>query len=150
MSKEAMTLAIEALQIGRDYAESERLHNVQGFKGYEHCAPDDAGSVKKIEDAIKAIEIALSEREALAKQEQGEPVALAEYDAGLLNDYGGGNVGWWLDYIRYELGRAHDHYQEQVADLYTTPQPKQEHGEPTKCCNHNCNEGRNCPLRNEI
>ncbi len=24
---------------------------------------------------------------------------------------------------------------------------KQEQGEPTKCCNHNCNEGRNCPLR---
>jgi len=68
--------------------------------------------------------------EALAKQEQGEPVALAEYDAGSLNDYGGGNVGWWWDYIRYELGRAHDHYQEQVADLYTTPQPKQEQGEP--------------------
>ena len=60
------------------------------------------------------------------KQEQGEPVALAEYDAGSLNDYGGGNVGWWWDYIRYELGRAHDHYQEQVADLYTTPPAQRE------------------------
>ena len=37
------------------------------------------------------------------------------YDAGLLNDYGGGNVGWWQDYIRAELERAHDHYQEQLA-----------------------------------
>lgn len=34
-----------------------------------------------------------------------------EYDAGSLNDYGGGNVEWWQDYIRAELGRAHDFYQ---------------------------------------
>lgn len=50
------------------------------------------------------------------KQEQ-EPVALNEYDAGLLNDYGGGNVEWWQDYIRAELGRAYEHYQSQI----TTP-----------------------------
>jgi len=35
---------------------------------------------------------------------------LAAYDAGLLNDYGGGNVDWWWDYIRSELERAHEHY----------------------------------------
>jgi hypothetical protein len=40
---------------------------------------------------------------------------LERYDAGLLNDFGGGNVGWWQDYIRAELERAHDHYQEQLA-----------------------------------
>jgi beta-galactosidase/beta-glucuronidase len=44
-----------------------------------------------------------------------EPVALEEYDAGLLNDYGGGNVEWWQDYIRAELGRAYEHYQSQIA-----------------------------------
>ncbi len=43
----------------------------------------------------------------------GEMV-LDEYDAGLLNDFGGGNVGWWQDYIRAELGRAHEFYQSQV------------------------------------
>lgn len=32
------------------------------------------------------------------------------YDAGLLNDYGGGNVEWWQDYIRAELERAHEYY----------------------------------------
>ena len=32
------------------------------------------------------------------------------YDAGILNDWGGGNVEWWQDYIRCELGRAHDFY----------------------------------------
>ncbi|MCW1431353.1 Lar family restriction alleviation protein [Novosphingobium sp. JCM 18896] len=41
---------------------------------------------------------------------QAEPVALDAYDAGLLNDYGGGDVNWWQDYIRAELGRAHDFY----------------------------------------
>lgn len=32
------------------------------------------------------------------------------YDAGLLNDFGGGDVDWWMDYIRAELDRAHDFY----------------------------------------
>ena len=45
-------------------------------------------------------------------QVQGE---LEPYDAGLLNDFGGGNVEWWQDYIRAELGRAHDFYQSQLA-----------------------------------
>jgi hypothetical protein len=35
------------------------------------------------------------------------------YDAGLLGDFGGGNVEWWQDYIRSELARAHDFYQSQ-------------------------------------
>ena len=39
---------------------------------------------------------------------------LTEYDAGLLNDFGGGNVEWWQDYIRAELGRAYEHYQSQI------------------------------------
>jgi beta-galactosidase/beta-glucuronidase len=46
-----------------------------------------------------------------------QPVTLEEYDAGLLNDYGGGNVEWWQDYIRAELGRAYENYQSQI----TTP-----------------------------
>lgn len=39
---------------------------------------------------------------------------LSEYDAGLLNDFGGGNVEWWQDYIRAELGRAYEHYHSQI------------------------------------
>lgn len=45
-----------------------------------------------------------------------DDAALCAYDAGLLNDYGGGDVGWWQDYLRAELGRAHDHYEAQFAD----------------------------------
>ena len=39
------------------------------------------------------------------------------YDAGLLNDWGGGNVEWWQDYIRAELGRAEDFYATRIAEL---------------------------------
>ena len=38
------------------------------------------------------------------------PPVGVRYDAGLLSDYGGGNVEWWQDYIRSELERAHDFY----------------------------------------
>jgi hypothetical protein len=63
--------------------------------------------------AITAIKQALAAQPAPVQ----EPVALEEYDAGLLNDYGGGNVEWWQDYIRAELGRAYHHYLSQI----TTP-----------------------------
>lgn len=39
------------------------------------------------------------------------------YDAGLLNDYGGGDVGWWQDYLRAELGRAEEFYRNQHDDI---------------------------------
>jgi hypothetical protein len=42
---------------------------------------------------------------------------LPDYDAGLLNDYGGGNVDWWWDYLRAEIGRANDHWRELVPTL---------------------------------
>jgi hypothetical protein len=47
--------------------------------------------------------------------------ALETYDAGILNDYGGGDVDWWIDYIRSELGAAHDFYQAQVDSIYAEP-----------------------------
>ena len=37
-------------------------------------------------------------------------ITLDAYDAGQLNNYGGGDVSWWHDYIRSELDRAHDFY----------------------------------------
>jgi hypothetical protein len=46
---------------------------------------------------------------------------LGEYDANLLNDYGGGNVEWWQDYIRYELGCAYEHYKEQLTTSPAQP-----------------------------
>ncbi|HHA2676638.1 TPA: hypothetical protein ACOECQ_002762 [Stenotrophomonas maltophilia] len=43
-----------------------------------------------------------------------QAMVLERYDAGLLSDVGGGDTAWWLDYLRSELARAHDHYQHQV------------------------------------
>ena len=42
---------------------------------------------------------------------QDEP----DYDAGLLSDFGRGNVNWWHDYIRAEIGRCNDYWREQIA-----------------------------------
>ena len=41
---------------------------------------------------------------------------MSEYDPGLLNDFGGGNVQWWHDYIRAELGRSEEFYQSAIAE----------------------------------
>ena len=64
-----------------------------------------------------AAEVLEHAKKVLAAAPQPQPVQqleLTEYDAGLLNDFGGGNVEWWQDYIRAELGRAFEHYQSQV------------------------------------
>ena len=67
-----------------------------------------------LDAVIELLQEAADEIDALQAraQVQGE---LEPYDAGLLNDFGGGNVEWWQDYIRAELGRAHDFYQSQIA-----------------------------------
>ena len=49
--------------------------------------------------------------------------SLPEYNAQILGDWGGGNVEWWHDYIRAELGYAHEFYAEQFADLAAAPEP---------------------------
>lgn len=43
-----------------------------------------------------------------------DELSLSYYDAGLLGDGGGGDVGWWHDYMRTELDHAHEFYQSQV------------------------------------
>ncbi|WP_164171492.1 hypothetical protein [Stenotrophomonas maltophilia] len=47
-------------------------------------------------------------------QAVGLGLQLDHYDTGLLGDGGGGDVGWWQDYIRTELDRAHEFYQDQA------------------------------------
>ena len=39
---------------------------------------------------------------------------LVDYDAGLLNDFGGGDVNWWQDYLRAEIERANEFWREQT------------------------------------
>lgn len=38
------------------------------------------------------------------------------YDAGYLNDYGGGNVSWWQGYIRTELERCDEYWRSRFPD----------------------------------
>jgi len=45
---------------------------------------------------------------------------ILDYDAGLLNDWGGGNVDWWLDYLRAEIGRANDHWRDALRQISVT------------------------------
>jgi hypothetical protein len=53
---------------------------------------------------------------------QNEP----DYDPGLLNDFGGGDVNWWENYIRYEVNAANDWWRSRIeaeatADCETRP-----------------------------
>ncbi len=36
--------------------------------------------------------------------------SIRDYDTGLISDYGGGDVDWWQDYIRSEIGCANDYW----------------------------------------
>ena len=40
-----------------------------------------------------------------------------DYDTGIINDYGGGNVDWWMDYIRAEIGRCNEYWREYIEGL---------------------------------
>ena len=61
---------------------------------------------------LRAYEATVAELQRRVDEAQSVPVVGEPdcYDAGLLNDFGGGNVEWWQDYIRAELARAHDFY----------------------------------------
>lgn len=61
-SRAAMRQALEALELGRDYVEGERLENERRYKGHEHLAPDDAYAVGQIDNAIAALRAALAEQ----------------------------------------------------------------------------------------
>ena len=34
----------------------------------------------------------------------------SDYDAGLFNDFGGGNIAWWHDYLQAEIGRCNAYW----------------------------------------
>jgi len=37
-----------------------------------------------------------------------------DYDPGLLNNHGGGNVEWWMDYIRSEINSCNAYWRELI------------------------------------
>lgn len=69
------------------------------------------GARRRVEEAIAALQAMAWQ----SRQAQGEAQEFTDYDAGALNDWGGGDVGWWQDYIRSEIERANDHWREQTA-----------------------------------
>lgn len=78
---------------------------------FEVCAKLSVDEITQICRDLRGAKYALDIAEQkLASMENQEP---EPYDAGFLNDFGGGNVSWWHDYIRAELDRAHDHYVKQ-------------------------------------
>lgn len=50
------------------------------------------------------------------------PCELEEYDAGFLGGDQSSSVGWWHDYIRAELDRAYEYYQDQVNQMQPVPE----------------------------
>ena len=78
------------------YAEDADTHNTHPA---EHCAA--------FARSLAPLPISMTEE------------AMPNYDAGLLNDFGGGNVEWWQDYLRAELGRSEQFYQEWYASTHT-------------------------------
>ncbi len=54
------------------------------------------------------------------KSEQALPIqnvvasTFTDYDSGLINNYGGGDTSWWMDYIRSEVDAANEHWREQL------------------------------------
>ena len=68
----------------------------------------DDGQKKNVADMTHAVAVL---------KVAGEIAQEADYDPGLLNDYGGGNVGWWQDYIRYEVDRCNAYWRGRIEAL---------------------------------
>jgi hypothetical protein len=60
---EAMKQALEALEIGLEYAESELYENRRRYEGYMHLAPDDQAYVNQIKEAITSLRQAIEQAE---------------------------------------------------------------------------------------
>lgn len=89
--------------------------------GYPNGLPTWDELPEKIERRVdvqtREFQRSLAEAAIAALHPQPQAVELDRYDAGLLGDGGGGDVEWWQDYLRSELERAHEFYQDQLAAL---------------------------------
>jgi len=39
-----------------------------------------------------------------------------DYDPGILNDYGGGKIDWWMDYMRSEIDRCNNYWRQALGE----------------------------------
>lgn len=56
------------------------------------------------------------EIEQLRKEKEWSVEEINDYDSGILNDYGGGNTDWWMNYIRTEIDRCNEHWREALKE----------------------------------
>ena len=112
MSIEAMKQALEALDIGLEYAESELYENRRRYEGYMHLAPDDQAYVNQIKEAITSL------RQAIEQAEKRGPVAWITHES-KWRLTGGGNAGGTVPVHAKQSKTA-------KYPLYTTPQPQRE------------------------
>lgn len=76
-----------------------------------------AGSYLRKEDFLEAKLLAANAENAVLRKKLETAEAkvaqmweLPDYGAGYLNTYGGGDVNWWLDYLRAEIERANEYW----------------------------------------
>jgi hypothetical protein len=126
MSIEAMKQALEALEIGLEYAESELYENRRRYEGYMHLAPDDQTNVNQIKEAITSLRQALQEEALrnvarLGQEIEQKPVAWRTFDGENNYDFrsyeDNEDYGYWWEEI-------HPNHEDWVEPLYTHP-PKQ-------------------------
>ena len=109
----------------------ERLQQSAALQLADACAGDwEAVRPHLVVQMLRDQHARIADLEALQAAPPA-PAELEQYDAGLLNDFGGGNVEWWQDYIRAELARAYDFYQSQCEAPAAVAVP--EGLEPVEC-----------------
>ena len=110
--EKARSLAAEEPAPPADSELADDLNELCNFHEKNEVEPEH---IKHNKFWIGFIRAALS-RYPVVKQEKLENMPdYLDYDAGLLNDYGGGKVEWWQDYIRHELERCNDHWKEFIS-----------------------------------
>lgn len=85
----------------------DTANNIVGFSGMAPSLVIKSTLFQTLLDKLN------EHREPEVKADEGS-LMLDAYDGGYINNHGGGDTAWWGDYIRTELGRAHDFYQSQV------------------------------------
>lgn len=91
--------------------EKERLHYQQIVDHYSADPELMSYAYKEVNpliDYIRKLQRAID----LLKQKQN-PVDIDDYDCGLINDFGGGDVNWWQDYLRSEIGKCNECWRKQ-------------------------------------
>ena len=94
--------AIEAME------ELNEWRTLNGWGGTPEIIND---FIKGQQSRIYAAQEAEEQRDRLTEAAR----TLPDYDAGLINDFGGGYVEWWQDYLRAEIGRANDYWRAAIA-----------------------------------